>query len=179
MDCGHPRPEYYMLLDDLWLSIVPGGRGQLCLTCVGDRLGRSVTDDDFIFTPPEMLARLHAPPSILNDWQWNDRLMPSEQAFRNRFVPPVIEGGAWEAVLGKHKADHGLFNELAFGTKDLDEFYDRLLQRSGSEIRSIAEWRAAFSRYLDEAHAEQCLRAAEAAARRSNWQQLDLFEEAA
>ncbi|MBD0021968.1 hypothetical protein GII33_20925 [Gordonia pseudamarae] len=39
--------EYYLLRDELWLSIVPDRVGHLCIGCVEGRLGRLLGPDDF------------------------------------------------------------------------------------------------------------------------------------
>lgn len=39
--------EYYMLRNDIWLSIVPDRIGHLCIGCVEGRLGRRLNPDDF------------------------------------------------------------------------------------------------------------------------------------
>jgi hypothetical protein len=83
---------------------------------------------------------------------------------------PILEGGAWETVFGKERTYHGLFQQLARGTRNLTEFYNRVLERAGGEIRSVEEW----DRRLDEEFAAQRARADEADARRQDWQQLDL-----
>jgi hypothetical protein len=70
MDCrstesgGHD----YMLRDEIWLSIVPDRLGLLCLSCVEKRLGRRLSEDDFLFTPPEMMARMFAPKIHSRGW---------------------------------------------------------------------------------------------------------------
>lgn len=39
--------EYYLLRDELWLSVVPDRVGHLCIGCVETRLGRQLSPDDF------------------------------------------------------------------------------------------------------------------------------------
>lgn len=59
MDCGvetvEHTPEschdYYMLREDVWLSIVPARRGMLCIPCVEARLGRTLSRPDFANVP--------------------------------------------------------------------------------------------------------------------------------
>jgi hypothetical protein len=46
---------------------------------------------------------------------------------------------------------------------------------AGSAVRAIAGWKAAFSRYFDEAHAVRRRAADEAERRRQDWVQLELF----
>ena len=46
-DCDRVDPEWYMLERDLWLRVVPGGRGCLCLKCLARRLGRPFVAEDF------------------------------------------------------------------------------------------------------------------------------------
>jgi hypothetical protein len=36
--------NYYMLHDDLWVSIVPDSKGLLCIRCAERRLGRGLRD---------------------------------------------------------------------------------------------------------------------------------------
>ncbi|WP_157083916.1 hypothetical protein [Millisia brevis] len=40
--------EYFMVHDDLWLSVVPDRVGHLCIGCLEGRLGRRLTPSDFI-----------------------------------------------------------------------------------------------------------------------------------
>ncbi|WP_234795582.1 hypothetical protein [Mycobacteroides saopaulense] len=55
MDCGvdtdnidgQGHDEYYMIHDDLWLSINLDRSGYLCIACVEERLGRHLTPADF------------------------------------------------------------------------------------------------------------------------------------
>ena len=50
MDCRvntMDTDEYYMLKEEIWLFIVPGDRGMLCVSCVEKRLDRKLTPDDF------------------------------------------------------------------------------------------------------------------------------------
>jgi hypothetical protein len=54
MDCGVDTYEighYYMIHEELWLSINPKDSGQLCLDCVECRLGRKLTRVDFTKAP--------------------------------------------------------------------------------------------------------------------------------
>jgi hypothetical protein len=61
MSCGHPEfhcmdcgvdtwdtDEFYMVADALWLSVVPDGRGMLCVGCLERRLGRRLTAADLL-----------------------------------------------------------------------------------------------------------------------------------
>ncbi len=51
IDCGVNTlniDEYYMLKKEVWLSIVPGDKGKLCIGCVEKRLGRKLIPDDFL-----------------------------------------------------------------------------------------------------------------------------------
>jgi len=51
MDCRKPDIEYYMVWDALWAQAVPDREGQLCLVCLGKRLGRPLRRGDF---PPSV-----------------------------------------------------------------------------------------------------------------------------
>jgi len=52
--------EYYMVHDEIWLSVSEDVYGMLCIGCLEERLGRRLTPDDFMdcpvnnwkFTPP-------------------------------------------------------------------------------------------------------------------------------
>ena len=50
-DCDRTDPEFYMVKRDLWLKVVPSGRGCLCLGCFAKRLGRPLAPDDFSDPP--------------------------------------------------------------------------------------------------------------------------------
>jgi hypothetical protein len=50
-DCDCYPTEHYMLPRTLWLSVVPSGRGRLCLTCLEKRLGRPLATTDFCELP--------------------------------------------------------------------------------------------------------------------------------
>jgi hypothetical protein len=50
-DCDTYPTEHYMLPRKLWLSVVPGGRGRLCLACLAKRLGRPLVEADFSEQP--------------------------------------------------------------------------------------------------------------------------------
>ncbi len=39
--------EFYFLKTPLWLSVMPGGNGMLCVGCLENRLGRRLTPSDF------------------------------------------------------------------------------------------------------------------------------------
>lgn len=43
--------EYYMLKEEVWLSIVPEDKGMLCIKCVEQRLGRKLAPEDFSYCP--------------------------------------------------------------------------------------------------------------------------------
>ncbi|MEE3851265.1 hypothetical protein VZC37_13030 [Gordonia sp. LSe1-13] len=50
LDCGwnlQRVDEYYMVNDDLWLSVVPDRIGHLCVGCLEGRLGRELNAADF------------------------------------------------------------------------------------------------------------------------------------
>lgn len=50
LDCGQDMSvvdEYYMVHDDIWLSVVPGQDGHLCIGCLEGRLGRELVAADF------------------------------------------------------------------------------------------------------------------------------------
>ncbi|MGV9859077.1 hypothetical protein ACWDTD_10550 [Gordonia sp. NPDC003425] len=50
LDCGQDMSEvdeYYFLRDDVWLSVVPGRAGHLCIGCLEVRLGRELVAGDF------------------------------------------------------------------------------------------------------------------------------------
>lgn len=59
MDCGintdnidgRGHDEYYMLHEDLWLSVNPGRAGHLCIACAESRLGRRLIRTDFTEAP--------------------------------------------------------------------------------------------------------------------------------
>jgi hypothetical protein len=50
-DCDCYPTEHYMLPRKLWLSVVPSGRGRLCLNCLAKRLGRPLVEADFTEMP--------------------------------------------------------------------------------------------------------------------------------
>jgi hypothetical protein len=52
--------DYYMLHDALWQAIAapPEQDAMLCVSCASKRLGRPFTEDDFLVSPVEMVARL-------------------------------------------------------------------------------------------------------------------------
>lgn len=43
--------EYYMLTDEIWTAAWPAERGMLCIGCVEERLGRTLTASDFTDAP--------------------------------------------------------------------------------------------------------------------------------
>jgi hypothetical protein len=45
-DCGSDD-DYYMLRDEVWAATGMGRRGHLCIACVEERLGRTLTREDF------------------------------------------------------------------------------------------------------------------------------------
>ncbi len=57
LDCGRDTgpdglKEYsFMLKNEVWLSIVPGGRGMLCREHMEKRLGRPLTPSDMLGGP--------------------------------------------------------------------------------------------------------------------------------
>lgn len=62
VDCGFATGigHYYIVHRQIWLSVAPGPDGRLCLDCLRARLGRSLTEADFIITPFETLSRFVA-----------------------------------------------------------------------------------------------------------------------
>lgn len=50
VDTGH-TDQYYMIHDELWLSVNPGRKGMLCFSCLENRLGRRLTLSDFTDCP--------------------------------------------------------------------------------------------------------------------------------
>ena len=52
MDCGQDRPQIYMVTDEVWLSVVPGDEGILCLECLERRLQRNLCLEDFLSAVP-------------------------------------------------------------------------------------------------------------------------------
>jgi hypothetical protein len=70
-DCGIGTVtlgEYYMVKRDVWEQVWTGrrkawhgtvpGQGILCIGCLEQRLGRTLTPDDFTFAPTPMSDRL-------------------------------------------------------------------------------------------------------------------------
>jgi hypothetical protein len=55
VDCSvntHTIREYYMVQFDLWNSVmVSQNTGMLCIGCLEDRIGRTLTTEDFIEAP--------------------------------------------------------------------------------------------------------------------------------
>jgi hypothetical protein len=54
IDCGVDTDaidEYYMLLDEVWAEAHPDYEGNLCIECVEQRLGRTLTSLDFAAKP--------------------------------------------------------------------------------------------------------------------------------
>lgn len=50
LDCGADMrevDEYYLVHDELWLSVVPEKAGHLCIGCLENRLGRELAARDF------------------------------------------------------------------------------------------------------------------------------------
>jgi hypothetical protein len=56
-DCAAYPTEHYMLPRSLWLSVVPSGRGRLCLGCLEKRLGRPLAESDFSELPDDWPRR--------------------------------------------------------------------------------------------------------------------------
>ena len=107
MDCGKRHQlEYYMLGNKLWdrITRVHERHGELCLACVETRLGRPLKPRDFRFTPFEMEVRFWLP-----------------------------RGGkrAWDAVLGRRRTRHRLFQKLAAGATSIEEIAERIMVYSG------------------------------------------------
>ena len=50
-DCEAYPTQHYMLSREMWLSVVPGARGRLCLDCLARRLGRPLVAADFTEQP--------------------------------------------------------------------------------------------------------------------------------
>src|SRR6478736_2828151 len=46
--------EYYMVEDEIWLSVMPDFTGMLCIGCLENRLGRVLTPPDFPLYPINM-----------------------------------------------------------------------------------------------------------------------------
>ena len=73
--------EYYMLKEKVWLSIVPGREGMLCIGCVEKRLGRKLIPEDFSYCP-------------LNEEEYSqprsDRLL-NRMGFKRKFIKTGIE----------------------------------------------------------------------------------------
>ena len=54
MDCSGNTlhlDEYYMVHDHVWLPVVPGDKGMLCIGCLELRLGRLLNAADFTDAP--------------------------------------------------------------------------------------------------------------------------------
>lgn len=53
LDCGYNtfRDEYYMVHDEIWLSVVPQRVGMLCIGCLELRLGWMLKKTDFTDAP--------------------------------------------------------------------------------------------------------------------------------
>jgi hypothetical protein len=45
-DCGG-EDDWYMVVPSLWLAANPEGSGRLCIQCLEQRLGRTLTRSDF------------------------------------------------------------------------------------------------------------------------------------
>ena len=52
--------HFYTVHRHIWLSVAPRSDGRLCLDCLQARLGRLLTEADFIATPFEILSRFVA-----------------------------------------------------------------------------------------------------------------------
>ena len=107
MDCGERHQlEYYMLGNKLWARITRAHErhGELCLACVETRLGRPLKPRDFLFTPLEMKVRLSLPAGALQ---------------------------AWDAVLGRRRTRHRLFDELAAGATSVEQIGQRIIDCGG------------------------------------------------
>jgi hypothetical protein len=49
--------HYYSARKDLWRQATPDGAQCLCLDCLERRIGRAVTEADFLATPVEIMTR--------------------------------------------------------------------------------------------------------------------------
>jgi hypothetical protein len=49
--CKQPTQDYYMLKDGVWQSIARSRERYLCLSCVAQRLGRTIAREDFAEYP--------------------------------------------------------------------------------------------------------------------------------
>jgi hypothetical protein len=63
LDCGIQTTftrngwEYYMLHDALWLTANPQINGMFCIGCLENRIGRTLTSDDFTGAPSNQPRR--------------------------------------------------------------------------------------------------------------------------
>lgn len=48
--------EYYMVLDEIWLTVNPRDKGMLCIGCVEQKLGRELVRADFTDAPINSLT---------------------------------------------------------------------------------------------------------------------------
>lgn len=48
--------EYYMLVDEIWLTVNPAEKGMLCIGCVEEKLGRELHRSDFTDAPINSLT---------------------------------------------------------------------------------------------------------------------------
>jgi hypothetical protein len=54
LDCSRHTAdidEYYMVHNEVWYKVNPGGKGMLCIECLEKRLGRELNKDDFTDAP--------------------------------------------------------------------------------------------------------------------------------
>jgi hypothetical protein len=75
LDCGVDTDaidEYYMVHDEVWLQAAPDGKGQLCIGCLEERLGRTLTAADFT------IAEVNSPGLGARSARLRDRLSRGE-----------------------------------------------------------------------------------------------------
>jgi hypothetical protein len=58
--------EYYVVNNELWLSVNPADAGMLCIGCLEKRLGRRLTPDDFEDAPVNTWPTLHRSRRLLD-----------------------------------------------------------------------------------------------------------------
>jgi hypothetical protein len=88
MDCGVDTEainESYMVIDDLWLAVVPTEAGMLCLGCLEKRLGRELQRKDFAEFSVNAAAEG----------------MPVSERLKGRLKTQVIEPGEIGTIVGK------------------------------------------------------------------------------
>lgn len=86
--CFNPNTEYYMIHDDLWAEVATYGRhGMLCFDCLVQRLGRSLTQDDFTGAPVNNFLRQNGSPFLVHPYKGTSGDDPNDHLQDPRHQP--------------------------------------------------------------------------------------------